>query len=180
MKIAPPPSVTSTPAPSSWRPREPGCPWTSPRPSRTGFQTQVRSSSRWVFGSFPFIISSSSSASVPWSENNLGLKMGVHCPCCTFVPSTNNIVPNKSEELEALFAGRLVFVFLIPGKLFLTSTEKCYTSCPTHFLRRVLRERLRCCPQPDWDDGCSCFLLSARKNSWIHGKNTTFQQTSSK
>ncbi|XP_068439403.1 transforming growth factor beta-2 proprotein [Clinocottus analis] len=38
-------------------------------------------------------------------ENNLGLKMGVHCPCCTFVPSTNNIVPNKSEELEALFAG---------------------------------------------------------------------------
>ncbi|TMS17792.1 Transforming growth factor beta-2 [Larimichthys crocea] len=39
------------------------------------------------------------------SENNLGLKLGVHCPCCTFVPSTNNIVPNKSEELEALFAG---------------------------------------------------------------------------
>ncbi|KAM4621552.1 transforming growth factor beta-2 proprotein [Polymixia lowei] len=36
---------------------------------------------------------------------NLGLKLGVHCPCCTFVPSTNNIVPNKSEELEALFAG---------------------------------------------------------------------------
>uniref|UniRef100_A0A3B4GBS2 Transforming growth factor beta-2 proprotein n=1 Tax=Pundamilia nyererei TaxID=303518 RepID=A0A3B4GBS2_9CICH len=40
-------------------------------------------------------------------ENNLGLKLGVHCPCCTFVPSTNNIVPNKSEELEALFAGLL-------------------------------------------------------------------------
>lgn len=38
-------------------------------------------------------------------ENNLGLKLGVHCPCCTFVPSTNNIVPNKSEELEARFAG---------------------------------------------------------------------------
>ncbi|XP_061581549.1 transforming growth factor beta-2 proprotein [Cololabis saira] len=38
-------------------------------------------------------------------EINLGLKLGVHCPCCTFVPSTNNIVPNKSEELEALFAG---------------------------------------------------------------------------
>uniref|UniRef100_A0AAQ5YFT4 Transforming growth factor beta-2 proprotein n=1 Tax=Amphiprion ocellaris TaxID=80972 RepID=A0AAQ5YFT4_AMPOC len=38
-------------------------------------------------------------------ESNLGLKLGVHCPCCTFVPSTNNIVPNKSEELEALFAG---------------------------------------------------------------------------
>lgn len=43
------------------------------------------------------------------SENNLGLKLGVHCPCCTFVPSTNNIVPNKSEELEALFAGVLWF-----------------------------------------------------------------------
>ncbi|KAM3843078.1 transforming growth factor beta-2 proprotein [Diretmus argenteus] len=39
------------------------------------------------------------------AEKNLGLKLGVHCPCCTFVPSTNNIVPNKSEELEALFAG---------------------------------------------------------------------------
>ncbi|XP_034037854.1 LOW QUALITY PROTEIN: transforming growth factor beta-2 proprotein [Thalassophryne amazonica] len=39
------------------------------------------------------------------AENNLGLKLGVHCPCCTFVPSTNNIVPNKSEELEAFFAG---------------------------------------------------------------------------
>ncbi|KAM9795491.1 transforming growth factor beta-2 proprotein [Neosynchiropus ocellatus] len=38
-------------------------------------------------------------------ENNLGLRLGVHCPCCTFVPSTNNIVPNKSEELETLFAG---------------------------------------------------------------------------
>ncbi|XP_068614454.1 transforming growth factor beta-2 proprotein-like [Brachionichthys hirsutus] len=38
-------------------------------------------------------------------ENNVGLKLGIHCPCCTFVPSTNNIVPNKSEELEALFSG---------------------------------------------------------------------------
>lgn len=45
-----------------------------------------------------------------WAENNLGLKLGVHCPCCTFVPSTNNIVPNKSEELEALFSG-LYFLF---------------------------------------------------------------------
>lgn len=44
-----------------------------------------------------------------WSENNLGLRLGVHCPCCTFVPSTNNIVPNKSEELEALFAGWFQF-----------------------------------------------------------------------
>uniref|UniRef100_A0A674CKN9 Transforming growth factor beta n=1 Tax=Salmo trutta TaxID=8032 RepID=A0A674CKN9_SALTR len=40
-------------------------------------------------------------------ERNLGLKLGVHCPCCTFVPSTNSIVFNKSEELEARFAGLL-------------------------------------------------------------------------
>ncbi|XP_076015585.1 transforming growth factor beta-2 proprotein [Genypterus blacodes] len=39
------------------------------------------------------------------ADNNLGLKLGIHCPCCTFVPSTNNILPNKSEELETLFAG---------------------------------------------------------------------------
>ncbi|CAB1325067.1 unnamed protein product [Coregonus sp. 'balchen'] len=38
-------------------------------------------------------------------ERNLGLKLGVHCPFCTFVPSTNSIVFNKSEELEARFAG---------------------------------------------------------------------------
>ncbi|KAJ8331970.1 hypothetical protein SKAU_G00430490 [Synaphobranchus kaupii] len=38
-------------------------------------------------------------------DRNLGLKLSVHCPCCTFVPSTNNIVPNKSEELDARFAG---------------------------------------------------------------------------
>ncbi|XP_048884420.1 transforming growth factor beta-2 proprotein [Brienomyrus brachyistius] len=38
-------------------------------------------------------------------DRNLGLKLSVHCPCCTFVPSTNNIVPNRSEELEARFAG---------------------------------------------------------------------------
>lgn len=47
----------------------------------------------------------------PPPENNLGLKLGVHCPCCTFVPATNNIVPNKSEELDALFAGLLQFFF---------------------------------------------------------------------
>lgn len=96
--------------------------------------------------------------------------MGVHCPCCTFVPSTNNIVPNKSEELEALFAGWVksliaVFIFLIPGKLFQTLTEKCYISFSTHFLHRVLREGLRCCAQPEQDEGCSWFLLSACKNS---------------
>lgn len=51
---------------------------------------------------------------LPPSENNVGLKLGVHCPCCTFVPATNNIVPNKSEELEALFAGLLqVLVFVL-------------------------------------------------------------------
>ncbi|XP_005988913.1 transforming growth factor beta-2 proprotein [Latimeria chalumnae] len=38
-------------------------------------------------------------------DRNLGLKISVHCPCCTFIPSTNNIVPNKTEELEIRFAG---------------------------------------------------------------------------
>ncbi|XP_005998998.1 transforming growth factor beta-2 proprotein isoform X1 [Latimeria chalumnae] len=38
-------------------------------------------------------------------DRNLGFKISVHCPCCTFVPSSNYIIPNKSEELEARFAG---------------------------------------------------------------------------
>uniref|UniRef100_A0A8D2LL60 Transforming growth factor beta n=1 Tax=Varanus komodoensis TaxID=61221 RepID=A0A8D2LL60_VARKO len=38
-------------------------------------------------------------------ERNLGLKLGVHCPCCTYVPAGNTINPNHSEELEARFAG---------------------------------------------------------------------------
>lgn len=61
-----------------------------------------------------------------WSENNLGLKLGIHCPCCTFIPSTNNIVPNKSEELEALFAG-----------LFFTRAES--QSTPSLFILFILR-----------------------------------------
>ncbi|KAJ8405140.1 hypothetical protein AAFF_G00321310 [Aldrovandia affinis] len=51
-------------------------------------------------------------------DRNLGLKLSVHCPCCTFVPSTNNIVPNKSEELDARFAGiddDLIKQFKKPG-----------------------------------------------------------------
>lgn len=38
-------------------------------------------------------------------DRNNGFKISLHCPCCTFVPSTNYIIPNKSEELEARFAG---------------------------------------------------------------------------
>ncbi|XP_061461908.1 transforming growth factor beta-2 proprotein-like [Rhineura floridana] len=38
-------------------------------------------------------------------ERNLGFKLGVHCPCCTYVPAGNTINPNHSEELEAQFAG---------------------------------------------------------------------------
>ncbi|XP_068089008.1 transforming growth factor beta-2 proprotein isoform X2 [Hyperolius riggenbachi] len=38
-------------------------------------------------------------------DRNLGFKISLHCPCCTFVPSTNYIIPNKSEELETRFAG---------------------------------------------------------------------------
>lgn len=47
-------------------------------------------------------------------ERNLGLMLSVHCPCCTFVPSSNNIVPNKSEELEARFAGQCLSFVLAP------------------------------------------------------------------
>ncbi|CAF95278.1 unnamed protein product [Tetraodon nigroviridis] len=39
------------------------------------------------------------------SGRNSGFKLSLHCPCCTFVPSNNYIIPNKSEELEARFAG---------------------------------------------------------------------------
>ncbi|XP_072101869.1 transforming growth factor beta-2 proprotein-like [Mobula birostris] len=38
-------------------------------------------------------------------DRNQGLKISVHCPCCTFITSSNNIVPNRTEELEARFAG---------------------------------------------------------------------------
>lgn len=38
-------------------------------------------------------------------DRNSGFKLSLHCPCCTFVPSNNYIIPNKSEELEARFAG---------------------------------------------------------------------------
>ncbi|XP_006625748.1 transforming growth factor beta-2 proprotein [Lepisosteus oculatus] len=38
-------------------------------------------------------------------ERNNGFKISLHCPCCTFVPSNNYIIPNKSEELETKFAG---------------------------------------------------------------------------
>ncbi|XP_034086287.1 transforming growth factor beta-2 proprotein isoform X2 [Gymnodraco acuticeps] len=37
-------------------------------------------------------------------DRNSGFKISLHCPCCTFVPSNNYIIPNKSEELEARFA----------------------------------------------------------------------------
>ncbi|XP_062856470.1 transforming growth factor beta-2 proprotein [Trichomycterus rosablanca] len=40
-----------------------------------------------------------------YREKNLGMMLSVHCPCCTFLQSANNITPNKSEELEARFAG---------------------------------------------------------------------------
>ncbi|XP_072251095.1 transforming growth factor beta-2 proprotein [Leuresthes tenuis] len=38
-------------------------------------------------------------------DRNSGFKISLHCPCCTFVPLNNYIIPNKSEELEARFAG---------------------------------------------------------------------------
>lgn len=42
------------------------------------------------------------------TDRNNGFKISLHCPCCTFVPSNNYIIPNKSEELEARFAGYLI------------------------------------------------------------------------
>lgn len=42
------------------------------------------------------------------TDRNSGFKISLHCPCCTFVPSNNYIIPNKSEELEARFAGCLI------------------------------------------------------------------------
>lgn len=42
------------------------------------------------------------------TDRNSGFKISLHCPCCTFVPSNNYIIPNKSEELEARFAGYLI------------------------------------------------------------------------
>lgn len=38
-------------------------------------------------------------------DRNLGLKIGVHCPCCSYIPADNSIVPNRSEELEVRFVG---------------------------------------------------------------------------
>ncbi|KAJ8409165.1 hypothetical protein AAFF_G00241860 [Aldrovandia affinis] len=38
-------------------------------------------------------------------DKNNGFKISLHCPCCTFVPSNNYIIPNKSEELDIRFAG---------------------------------------------------------------------------
>ncbi|XP_029470656.1 transforming growth factor beta-2 proprotein-like, partial [Rhinatrema bivittatum] len=38
-------------------------------------------------------------------DRNLGFKISVHCPCCTYILSSNNIAPNKSEELEVRFVG---------------------------------------------------------------------------
>lgn len=48
-------------------------------------------------------------------DRNLGFKISLHCPCCTFVPSNNYIIPNKSEELEARFAGN--WSFILTGKI---------------------------------------------------------------
>ncbi|CAM4697068.1 unnamed protein product [Leuciscus chuanchicus] len=42
---------------------------------------------------------------VEMPDRNNGFKISLHCPCCTFVPSNNYIIPNKSEELETRFAG---------------------------------------------------------------------------
>ncbi|XP_041962894.1 transforming growth factor beta-2 proprotein isoform X1 [Alosa alosa] len=50
-------------------------------------------------------------------DRNNGFKISLHCPCCTFVPSNNYIIPNKSEELETRFAG-IDDSFVPGGELF--------------------------------------------------------------
>ncbi|XP_035464166.1 transforming growth factor beta-2 proprotein isoform X2 [Scophthalmus maximus] len=45
-------------------------------------------------------------------DRNSGFKISLHCPCCTFVPSNNYIIPNKSEELEVLMTASLMVVTL--------------------------------------------------------------------
>lgn len=49
-------------------------------------------------------------------DRNLGFKISLHCPCCTFVPSNNYIIPNKSEELEARFAGNWTRAYAAGGR----------------------------------------------------------------
>ncbi|XP_026551532.1 transforming growth factor beta-2 [Pseudonaja textilis] len=70
-------------------------------------------------------------------DRNLGLKISLHCPCCTFVPSNNYIIPNKSEELEARFAGIDDHPYS-SGEKALKSSRKKYSGKSPHLLLMLL------------------------------------------
>ncbi|EMP31175.1 Transforming growth factor beta-2 [Chelonia mydas] len=72
-------------------------------------------------------------------ERNFGFKISLHCPCCTFVPSNNYIIPNKSEELEARFAGiDDSYIYSSgDGKAFRSSRKK-YSGKTPHLLLMLL------------------------------------------
>ncbi|KAF3691412.1 Transforming growth factor beta-2 [Channa argus] len=69
-------------------------------------------------------------------DRNSGFKISLHCPCCTFVPSNNYIIPNKSEELEARFAG-IDDSFIHGGDLKLSKKRRHSTRAP-HLLLMLL------------------------------------------
>lgn len=65
-------------------------------------------------------------------ERNSGFKISLHCPCCTFVASNNYIIPNKSEELEARFAG------IDDGGDLKVSKRRRHNAPPPHLLLMLL------------------------------------------
>uniref|UniRef100_A0A8D0H3V9 Transforming growth factor beta n=1 Tax=Sphenodon punctatus TaxID=8508 RepID=A0A8D0H3V9_SPHPU len=72
-------------------------------------------------------------------DRNLGFKISLHCPCCTFVPSNNYIIPNKSEELETRFAGIDDYYTYSSGDLkTLKSNRKKYSGKTPHLLLMLL------------------------------------------
>ncbi|KFP73470.1 PREDICTED: transforming growth factor beta-2 isoform X2 [Acanthisitta chloris] len=71
-------------------------------------------------------------------DRNLGFKISLHCPCCTFVPSNNYIIPNKSEELEARFAGIDDYTYSSGDVKALKSNRKKYSGKTPHLLLMLL------------------------------------------
>ncbi|CAI5770959.1 transforming growth factor beta-2 proprotein [Podarcis muralis] len=71
-------------------------------------------------------------------DRNLGFKISLHCPCCTFVPSNNYIIPNKSEELEARFAGIDDYYTYPSGEKSLKPSRKKNSGKTPHLLLMLL------------------------------------------
>ncbi|CAK6971996.1 transforming growth factor beta-2 proprotein [Scomber scombrus] len=69
-------------------------------------------------------------------DRNSGFKISLHCPCCTFVPSNNYIIPNKSEELEARFAG--IDDSFIPGGDLKVFKKRRHSTRAPHLLLMLL------------------------------------------